>query len=302
MTINSDEYRTRIGLDSLYVAEVTQDDASGYTAGTPAFLAPAAEATQAPTTNSETVYADDQPFENIISEGETKLELTITALVAAMYASLLGRVMDVASGRVFDNPAASPPYFALSFRSIKSNGKYRYYQYLKGTFEPPAEDLATKTATPAPKTTKLVFTAIPTVYKFDLGTVTDAVKRIFGDEDTTNFDATGWFSQVQTPSAVAPSALALSSSVPTDGATGISVSADQTLTFNNALPDTNGISLIKSSDGSIVAGTITLDSTKKIVTINPTSNLTASSDYIIAYNVVDIYGQSLKGAVNFTTA
>ena len=62
------------------------------------------------------------------------------------------------------------------------------------------------------------------------------------------------------------------------------------------------VSLIKVSDFSIVAGAITLDSTKKIVTINPTSSLTASSDYVIAYNVTDVYGQHLSGAVNFTTA
>jgi hypothetical protein len=92
--------------------------------------------------------------------------------------------------------------------------------------------------------------------------------------------------------------------VPTDGATGIVVSADQTLTFNNTLPATavNHIVLCKASDGTIPAGSITLDSTKKIVTINPTSSLTGATAYIITYAVTDIYGQSLSGVINFTTA
>ncbi len=43
---NSGEYKSRIGLDKLYIAEVTQDDANGYTADTPEYLAPTAEANQ----------------------------------------------------------------------------------------------------------------------------------------------------------------------------------------------------------------------------------------------------------------
>ena len=125
-----------------------------------------------------------------------------------------------------------------------------------------------------------------------------------GDEDITNFVETGWFSQVQTPVATTPSALALSSSTPTDGATGISVSANQTLTFNNALPDgaVNQVLLIVASTGVNVAGTYTLDATKKIVTIDPTASLTAATAHIITYAVTDVYGQTLKGAINFTTA
>ena len=303
MTVNASEYKTRIGLDSLYIAAVTQDDAAGYVAGTPAYLAPAAELTQAPATSSETIYADDQPYDTIISEGETKLELTITNLPAEMYALLLGRVLDAVSGRVFDNPGATPPKFALAFRSIKSNGKYRYYQYLSGHFEVPSEDAATKTDKPTPKMTKLVFTAIPTIYKFNLGSVIEVVKRVFGDEDTTNFDGATWFTQVQTPVVVAPSALSLSSSVPTDGASGVSKTNDQTLTFNNALAALTGISLIDITGGATqVAGVISWDTAHKVVTINPTASLAGTNDYLIVYNVVDIYGQSLKGAVNFTTA
>ena len=45
-----------------------------------------------------------------------------------------------------------------------------------------------------------------------------------------------------------------------------------------------------------------LDATKKIMTLDPASNLTASTAYKIAYNVKDIYGQWLQGIVDFTTA
>src|SRR3990172_50916 len=300
---NAGEYKSKIGLDSLYVAEVTADSASAYTAGTQAYLAPAAEATQEPTTSFEIQYADDQPFDVNASEGDTKIGLTVTNIDLATLALITGREFDAVSGRMLDN-GGIPPYFALSFRSMKSNGSYRYYQYLKGMFSMPKEDTATKGEKPEPKTLELTYTAIKTVYEWDLGAITDSVKRIVGDDDTINFDETGWFSQVQVPSVSAPAALSLSSSVPTDGATGISVSANQTLTFNNALPASAiyNVALILPSDGSVVAGAITLDATAKIITINPTSNLSASTAYLIVYNMTDIYGQHLSGAVNFTTA
>jgi methionine-rich copper-binding protein CopC len=130
---------------------------------------------------------------------------------------------------------------------------------------------------------------------------------VIGDTDTTNFSATGWFSTVQTPSVASVSALALSSSTPTDGATGISVSANQTMTFNNALNSDAlyNILLVKASDGTTVTETTgypSIDATRKIITLNPAASLSAATAYIIFYGVKDIYGQYLQGAVNFTTA
>jgi phi13 family phage major tail protein len=298
----SGEYKSRIGLDSLYVAAVTEDSATAYTAGTPAYLAPAAEASQEPTTSFEIQYADDQPYDVMTSEGDTKIGLVVTGIDLSTLAAITGRVFDAASGRMWDN-GGTAPYYALSFRSLKSNGSYRYYQYLKGKFDMPKEDTATRGEKPEPKTLELTYTAIRTTYKWDLGDVTDSVKRVVGDDDTTNFDETGWFTQVQTPSALAATALALDSSVPTDGATGIAVAANQTLTFNNALLDTAiyNVALLDPSDGSVVAGAISLDATKKIITINPTSSLTVDTAYLIVYNVIDVYGQSLSGAVNFNS-
>lgn len=303
ISANAGEYKSRIGLDSLYIAEVTEDSATAYTADTPEYLAPAAEASQAPATNAATQYADDQPYDSMVIEGETVISLTVTGIPPEMQAKLLGRQFDAVSGRVFDNPGATPPYFALSFRSLKSNGSYRYFQYLKGRFSSPTEETTTKADSPDPKTTQLTYTAIPTVYNFDIGATDEPVKRVYGDSDTTNFVATGWFTAVQTPSIAAASALALSSSVPTDNDTGVSVTANQTLTFNNALNNdaVYNVVLLLTTSHTVVAGTITIDTTKKIITINPTASLAGSTVYAIVYNVTDIYGQHLSGAVNFTT-
>jgi len=98
------------------------------------------------------------------------------------------------------------------------------------------------------------------------------------------------------------SALALSSSTPVDDATSVAVNTAVALTFNNAI---KAISVsIVSAAGVVVAFTEAFNSTKKVLTLTPTSNLSASTTYIVTISgAVDIYGQTLANtAINFTTA
>lgn len=301
---NQDEYKSPIGLKNIYIAEVLQDDASAYLADTPEYLAPAADLSAEPKINTKTQYADDAAFEALTAEAESTLKLTLTAIPAEMLGKLTGKYFDTASGRVFDDNG-TPPYFAVLFQSEKSNGSNRYYSYLKGRFDAPNEAFSTKTDTPDPKQIEITFTAIMATHPFTYDGKTRHVKRVFGDEDTTNFDATSWFNQVQTPTSGSVAALALSSSMPADDATGVSVSANQTLTFNNALVDTaiNNVMLLDSLNAPVGAAK-TLSTDKKTITINPTSNLDASSDFhIVLAGIRDIYGQTLADSVvTFTTA
>jgi phi13 family phage major tail protein len=304
MTVNQDEYKSSVGLDSLYVALVTADSAAAYTAGTPAYLAPAAKAGQKVTSSQETQYLDDQPFDVLTAEGPSDIELEISGLPPEMEALILGKTFDATTGRFYDH-LATPPDVALSFRSMKSNGKYRYYQYLKGKFSPPDEETETKGEKPTPKTLKLVYKAVPTVYKFTVSVgVTKTVKRVKGDEDTTNFSATNFFAAVQVPAVASISALALNGAVdPADNASGVAVTKTITITFNNALlaGEINHVVVAK-ADGTAVACTNSLDATRKIMTVNPNASLDTSSTYIVAIGVTDIYGQTLNTAVNFATS
>lgn len=303
ISVNANEYKSVVGVSDLYVAEVTQDDSSAYEADTPEYLAPAAEVTHEPAVNRKTQYADDQPFDTMSSEGETTISLTVTGIPIEMLAKITGRVFDTASGRMFDNGGV-PPYFALMFRSKKSNGSYRYFSYLKGRFDMPSEEAVTKADSPDPKNVKLTFIAIKTVYAFDLGDLDDGVKRVIGDEDTTNFSGTNWFTQVQTPEVTAISALAVSSSTPADDATGVSLTADLTVTFNNALllGAEHHATLLQNNVP--VAAAKSLSASKKVITVNPNASLDATTDYaLVLSGVTDIYGQVLADTViTFTTA
>lgn len=102
----------------------------------------------------------------------------------------------------------------------------------------------------------------------------------------------------------APSAISVST-VPADAATGVVVSSNMVLTFNNKLAAgaESGIALITAA-GVPVACARTIDAARKIVTLNPSSNLGATTDHLIVIaGVSDIYAQTLADTViNFTTA
>ncbi len=303
MTIVAAEKKSVIGLRDLYVALVTQDDAAAYAANAPQSFAPAVNASHRPASNLKTQYADDGAFDVMTDEGETKLDLEVTAIPLSMQALVLGKVFDAATGRMLDN-VGIPPDYALSFRSIKSNGKYKYFQYLKGKFSSPDEDQATKTDTPEPKTIKIGYTAFKTTHEFLLNGVTEAAKRVVGDEDATNFNGSTWFDAVQVPVAGSPAAFTCTPS-PADAASGVAVSANIVLTFSNPLAGNaeNGI-VLTTVAGVIKACARTLNAARTVVTLDPTTNMAAATQYlVIVPGVTSMYGQALADAVyDFTTA
>lgn len=99
----------------------------------------------------------------------------------------------------------------------------------------------------------------------------------------------------------APSALALSTIVPDDDASNVAINANVVLTFNNKIA--REAVVVTSAAGAIVAGTKTWDTTGKILTFNPTADLSNATTYVVTIGgVVDIYGQGLAAvAKNFTT-
>jgi phi13 family phage major tail protein len=295
--------RSYLGVDSVYVAEVTGDDADAYAAATPEALAPVMTISVAPKTNTKTQYADNKPFDTMNSKGETVLDVEITGLTVEQESELLGNAWDAVTARAVENGSAGP-YYALGFRAKKTDGTYRYYWFLKGRFAPPSEEFATETDSPEPKGVKLKFTAIRTTYEFaQAGSITDSAKMVKGDTEDAAFSATTWFDAVQVPTVGSPSAVTCTPS-PADAATGVSVSGNITLTFNNALSANveKGI-VLTTVAGAIKACTRAIDAARKVVTLDPTTNLAGSTQYlIIVPGIVDIYGQSLADAVyDFTT-
>lgn len=306
---NAAEKKVVVGVDSVMIAFVTQDDENDYVAGSPQSLAPAMEIKAGASSSSETLYADNGAEEELSAEGKSTLELTSPNFDEPTLARMKGAVVDTATGRIFDNADPSrAEYFALGYRFKKSNGHYRYRWYLKCRLEAPSEEAQSQSdkVTYKPQTIKI--NCIKTDYQFDLlgdGSLMDGVKRVHGDEDTDNFDADTWFDSVQVPVAGTPSAFTLTP-VPADGASGIAVAADIVLTFSNPLAggEENGIILVRSDTQAAIACERTINATRTIVTLNPNSNLTSAKTYlVIVPGVTDIHGQTLADTViDFTTA
>jgi len=308
MTVNSNEYKSTVGLDKLYYALVTQDDANGYEVGTPKYMAPTATVKVTPAVSSETQYMDNIPFDEITTEGKSDLEMELSNLPSSVRAEITGKIFDAVSGRVLDNAnPADAPFVAIGFRSKKSNGSFRYYWYLKCRCQEPADEAATESDKPSPKTVTLKVSALKTVHPFDLlgdASKMDGVKRVYGDADTTNFDEANWFNAVQIPVAGTPIASPLLTSSPVDGASGVSVSTNVVLTFTNPLQDgaEKGIALV--DNGLLVTLARTINADRTVVTLDPYSDLSAASDIlVVVHDVMDIYGQSLTDmTISFTTA
>lgn len=97
-------------------------------------------------------------------------------------------------------------------------------------------------------------------------------------------------------------ALSMLSISPLNGATNVTLSSNITLTFNNAI-SSHSIFVVNDTDDTNVAASISLDATGKILTIDPTSNLTASKKYaVVIAGVKDIYDQSLANTISYFTA
>jgi phi13 family phage major tail protein len=298
-----------VGVDKAFYALITQDDENGYVVGAPQQLTQAMEIKGSTETTREDQYADNGLHDGATAEGPTTFDMIGPNIAEEIIAALLGEVYDTPSGRIFDDADATRTvYFAFGYRFKKRNGKFRYRWYLKCQAEKPSEEAVSESNKLNLKPSTLKITAYKTIYQFDLlgdGSRMSGVKRVRGDEDLPGFDAAAWFNAVQVPVVGTPAAFTLSS-VPADAAIGVVVSDDSELTFSNALAGGReaGIILVNADTFAPVAVTRTINAARKVVTLNPTSNLDASTDYIIVvHDVVDIHGQALTDAViNFTTA
>lgn len=97
---------------------------------------------------------------------------------------------------------------------------------------------------------------------------------------------------------------------PANNATAVAVGASVVWTFNEVIQaacvNSANFFVMKQTDGSVVPGTLTLDSTKKIVTYKSTGNLTAATVHlaVATTNVRDVAGNALatNSVTKFTTA
>lgn len=136
---------TRIGCDNLVYALMKTEDT--------ATTAPTYEAVKEapgvisvninPNSSQETLFADDGPMETASTLGKIDVAINKAELTAENKADLLGHVMDDKGGIIYGDSDVAP-WVAIGFRTLKSNGNYRYVWLYKGKFSDPEDNNETK--------------------------------------------------------------------------------------------------------------------------------------------------------------
>lgn len=136
---------TRIGCDHLVYAQMTTEDTAttapvyGDVKSAPGVISVNIN----PNASQETLFADDGPMETATTLGKIDVEINKAELTTENKADLLGHQVDTNGGIVYGDSDV-PPWVAIGFRTLKSNGNYRYVWLYKGKFTDPEDNNETK--------------------------------------------------------------------------------------------------------------------------------------------------------------
>lgn len=294
----------KIGLSNVVYAKLIEDPEPGQGIAvydTPKPVRGAITANINPNSSTETLFADNGPYDTATTIGQITLELNLADIPLDIQADWLGATM---SGGVLINKADDvPPWIALGFKSLKSNGKYRYVWLAKGKFSLPEDNNETRTESIAFQT--------PTIQGSFVKRDCDDEWRRMIDEDHLDYIPSmgqGWFNSPYGGSAdtTPPQVSAV---VPADGATGVALNATVRWTFDEPLAlstvTKGNFLLFATNTGVPVQGSLTINSARTEVTLTPSGNLESSTDYtaLVTEGVKDVAGNEMVTAhvTTFTT-
>lgn len=265
------------GVDSFYIAPVTQDDKNGYVTGTPVYFQPVQEIGKTTDSSSEAHYYDNKALIVVNSESADSIQITMTPPMLDQLAQITGKSFDETTGMYVDGDRQNQ-YFAIMYRTKGTDGKYRYVSRLKGTFNIPEETVSTENDGTDTTNTQVTFTGVYTAYEFNKGKkvngawVKGAAKGVVVDERYGLVDFSTFFNQVQTPDTVQPSS-----------ATGFTV----TNTLSH-VTDSNTATNVNSGDSFLGALTAETGYTMSDVSVTMGGDDVTSTAYTAANGVVYI--------------
>ena len=200
------EYR---GVEGLVAAEVLIDDNEtstvgdeetpnhGYVTGEVFDIAGVAEIGRATENSSETHYYDNMPAIIINSVGADTVTCTVSAIPMDVLAKITGQTWDETKG-VFVGGQRKAKYFALGYKTKKTNGDEVFVWRYKGQFNIPDSTHATENDGTDANGQEVVFTGISTTHKFTaLGN--KPCKAMNVDVALGKADVSTFFDEVTTP-------------------------------------------------------------------------------------------------------
>lgn len=177
--------KSTIGLKNLVVAPLTVDTEAGVTYGDLQLVAGAIEATIAPgTADPDIQYADDVEYDVLYPDPEITLTISTADIPLAIQKLLLGNKIDD-NGVLIRSVDDNPGYFAVGFKSEKTDHTYRYVWRYKCRPKPITENYGTKQGTTIDrKTSEIEFTAIKRTYDGRYQAIADEGQNEFAGDAT----------------------------------------------------------------------------------------------------------------------
>lgn len=161
------EYR---GVEGLVAAEVLVDDnetgeGHGYVTGAVFAIAGVAEISKSTDSSSESHYYDNIPAIVVSSMSSDEITINASALPMDVLATITGQVYDDTTGALIEGPR-DVKYFAIGYKTKKTNGDEVYVWRYKGTFNVPDQTNVTEDDGTDANGQELVYTGISTTHKF----------------------------------------------------------------------------------------------------------------------------------------
>lgn len=164
------EYR---GVEGLVAAEVLYDNNEttgtegtvGYVTGAVFAIAGVAEISKTTDSSSETHFYDNIPAVVITNNSSDTVTINASAIPMDVLATITGQVYDSATGSMIEG-TRDLKYFAIGYKTKKTNGDEVYVWRYKGTFNVPDQTSATENDGTDANGQELVFTGISTTHKF----------------------------------------------------------------------------------------------------------------------------------------
>ena len=171
-----------VGLKNMVIAPLTVDEETTITYGALQLVAGAIEATITPeNTDPEVQYADDIEFDVLYPDPELSFKTKMADIPLSIQEAIFGNNIDD-NGVLVRAAVDKPPYFAVGFKSEKSNGKYRFVWLYKVRAKPVTETYATKEGgTITRQTGEVEWTAIKRTH--------DGLYQAIADEGENGFTA-----------------------------------------------------------------------------------------------------------------
>ena len=157
------EYR---GVEGLVAAEVlTDDDDNGYTTGDVFAVAGVAEISKTTDSSNEAHYYDNIPAVIVSNTASDEVTINTSAIPLDVLAEITGQNYDSSTGAMIEGPRDFK-YFALGYRTKKTNGDEMFVWRYKGTFNIPDQTNTTENDSTDANGQELVYTGISTTHKF----------------------------------------------------------------------------------------------------------------------------------------